>query len=352
MRQTSRHAFTLVELLVVIAIIGTLVGLLLPAVQSARETARNNTCRNNLTQFQKALAQRETSLQDFPGYVNNLGIRGTTTQIRASWVVMTFPYIEQNVLWENWNKPDSSFALGINTPELEVAICPSDPPVIPGEPVLSYAANAGYVLLSHGSHPDPNQGENLANGVFFDRSKSPLSGSLLGPFDEFVNRPELKMTVAYIQAKGDGTTSTIMLTENIHQVYWAYRDLSNAYQNASTSPTIYSDEKYSFGVCWEDPQEVASNTRRRINGDLEEDSFDGVYQVDADAAFPNSFHPGGVNVAFVGGSVRFINDQIEPLVYARLMASNDKKSHLGPGDGTSLYLNYPEVQSPLSDDDY
>ncbi len=87
MRHTSKLGFTLVELLVVIAIIGTLVGLLLPAVQSARESARSNTCRNNLVQLQKALSQRESSLGDFPGYINNLGVKGTQNQIRASWVV-------------------------------------------------------------------------------------------------------------------------------------------------------------------------------------------------------------------------------------------------------------------------
>ena len=96
MRLSSRRkAFTLVELLVVIAIIGTLVGLLLPAVQAAREAARNNTCKNNLRQLSLSLATRESSLKNYPGYINKLGITGSPKVVRASWVVTTFPYIEQ-----------------------------------------------------------------------------------------------------------------------------------------------------------------------------------------------------------------------------------------------------------------
>ena len=63
----ERRGFTLVELLVVIAIIGTLVALLLPAVQNARETARGNTCRNNMKQLQRALTSMDSQLRKLPG---------------------------------------------------------------------------------------------------------------------------------------------------------------------------------------------------------------------------------------------------------------------------------------------
>ena len=68
----ARRGFTLVELLVVIAIIGTLVALLLPAVQSARETARGNTCRNNMKQLQLALTNMDSTLKRLPGYAEEI----------------------------------------------------------------------------------------------------------------------------------------------------------------------------------------------------------------------------------------------------------------------------------------
>src|ERR1700742_211202 len=105
----ARRGFTLVELLVVIAIIGTLVALLLPAVQAARETARGNTCRNNMKQLHLALTNMDSTLKRLPGYSEEIfnpnGAKtGTPPNFtasfsrRASWVVRIFPYMEEQPL--------------------------------------------------------------------------------------------------------------------------------------------------------------------------------------------------------------------------------------------------------------
>ena len=88
--------FTLVELLVVITIIGMLMALLLPAIQSAREAGRRNTCANNIRNCGTALLTIESTKRGFPGYVNIVGNK------RASWVVTILANLERNDLYQNW----------------------------------------------------------------------------------------------------------------------------------------------------------------------------------------------------------------------------------------------------------
>ena len=88
------HGFTLVELLVVIAIIGILIGLLLPAVQAAREAAHRSQCSNNLKQVGLALHNYQSSFGVFPaGQMYPAPTTGTT-----SIVVALLPYFEQGNL--------------------------------------------------------------------------------------------------------------------------------------------------------------------------------------------------------------------------------------------------------------
>ena len=70
----TKHGFTLVELLVVITIIGILMGLLIPAVNAARETARRNQCGVNMKNLALAAVQHENTKGELPGYMNKFGL--------------------------------------------------------------------------------------------------------------------------------------------------------------------------------------------------------------------------------------------------------------------------------------
>jgi prepilin-type N-terminal cleavage/methylation domain-containing protein/prepilin-type processing-associated H-X9-DG protein len=94
-QRPDRTAFTLIELLVVIAIISTLMGLLLPAVQKAREAANRIRCANNLKQLGLAMHNYEGVYERFPP--------DRTGVAMASWAVLILPFIEQDNLYRQWN---------------------------------------------------------------------------------------------------------------------------------------------------------------------------------------------------------------------------------------------------------
>lgn len=127
MRFRSRNGFTLVELLVVIAIIGVLVGLLLPAVQQAREAARRMSCSNNMRQLSLATLNYESSFKVLPPGWNTHG---------TLWSAAILPQIEQASLYStlifaesglgNWNNVASPNYRACQTP-ISMFQCPSCP---------------------------------------------------------------------------------------------------------------------------------------------------------------------------------------------------------------------------------
>jgi|LakMenEpi03Aug12_release.lakeMendotaPanAssembly.Ray.scaffolds.fasta_scaffold95981_3 prepilin-type N-terminal cleavage/methylation domain-containing protein len=123
----SRSAFTLVELLVVISIIGVMVGLLLPAVQAAREAARRMQCSNNMRQIGLALHNYESTHKRFPaGWVANEpeGHPGW------GWAVALLPFIEQGGVQDRLDSRLEITAAPNQPMIMQVVptfICPSDP---------------------------------------------------------------------------------------------------------------------------------------------------------------------------------------------------------------------------------
>jgi prepilin-type N-terminal cleavage/methylation domain-containing protein len=356
----SRRGFTLVELLVVIAIIGTLVALLLPAVQSARETARGNTCRNNMKQLQLALTNMESQLRRLPGYTEEIfnpnGQKngdGYTTSFarRGSWVVRTFPYMEEQALYDVWT---TSFGSNPPATSIPTLTCPSSVPEVPDAPNLAYVGNAGWAFSDQ-----PTRGSDTAehgpNGIFFDLNKNKNLGA--PAVDGREGLAKIQMSLAQIV---DGTTHTLMLSENLHTIYWTYEAVpgsagtSTYAQNDSSS---IKDCKHLFGFVWKNNPSVTE----RINGDKNYDKKQAPYLANpsnpqlafADPSYegygyPSSNHPSGVNAAFCGGQVRFLGETIDPRVYGQLMTSNSKRSNLQWDLGQGVK---PDRQLPQPTDD-
>src|SRR5688572_22221915 len=126
MAAMSRRAFTLVELLVVIAIIGILTALLLPAVQAARESARNTQCVNNLKQIGLGVHNYASTHGGIPPASN----QNPTDPIRKGWVHRILPYSEQAALGESYRE-DVDWCDPLNQPVYQTQVkfmqCPSAP---------------------------------------------------------------------------------------------------------------------------------------------------------------------------------------------------------------------------------
>jgi len=195
-RPHEPNGFTLVELLVVIAIIGTLVGLLLPAVQAAREAARMSSCTNNLKQLALGLHNHHDARGALPGAV----FANTNDGQRWSWGVSLLPYVENQALYNTlrprsngvWNASrnylGASVKAAMETP-LSFFVCPSgrvtqndpytqvfyDAATGLGKAGLSnYAANRGFLRIG-------------GNTSVMARENGPFHGDQPGKFKEITD---------------------------------------------------------------------------------------------------------------------------------------------------------------------
>ncbi len=171
MKPTHRMAFTLWEMIfIILFIIPPLVMLLLPAVQAARERARQLQCQNNLAQLVTAVHNYELAQQVYPpGVIDTKGpVVNTSRGYHHGWIVQLLPYFEQTVIYRQVD-----FRVGVyhknNSPVAKLAFpthaCPSD-----GAPLMTAAQR--YVTSYAAVHHDVESPIDVDNhGVFFLNSR-------------------------------------------------------------------------------------------------------------------------------------------------------------------------------------
>ena len=293
--QVRGRGFTLVELLVVIAIIGTLIGLLLPAVQSARGSARRMQCMNNLRTLGQGLLTYENSRKSFPPGATSNG-RSKPLTGAYSWGALILPFIEEAALYSGLNPTSGGPAKdATNQPLLRTALkafrCPEDRG--PETWDVSQTGNNG------------DSGEYILNGGLSNYVAAHRAVSAFGN-GTFTSGTDPKVGGFFLDSKtrikdiSDGTTKSIAVSERV----WMY---PAGYMQGSVG--MYAGNWAGAGgpvngdASWVQPTSFAP--ARPINDPTASRTHRSL----------SSLHlGGGVNAVAFDSSTRFISDNIDHFI--------------------------------------
>jgi prepilin-type N-terminal cleavage/methylation domain-containing protein len=330
--------FTLVELLVSIAIIGTLIALLLPAVQAARETARRTQCANNLKQIGLAVVNFESST----GWLPPAGAYGPFHEAvrfhsshwrldlqsgtNHSWMARILPQLELQTLYDQFD-PAVHVAKNLSQPQAqqpEVFLCPSD------------EARGRYFTWSRS---DSDQ--------TYPFGKSNYAG-FVSPFhiDDLYTYGALKLYGQKLKDVTDGVSRTVAASEvrtRDHDLdqrgVWALAWSGSSLLSFDAHPTWYGKAPKEEAMGAFDFDGASLGQTQVPNGKVPDVLYECPDPVAEQiermpctkspgyiSAAPRSNHQEGVNSVYLDGSVHFLRNEIDEHVMAYLIAINDEQA--------------------------
>jgi prepilin-type N-terminal cleavage/methylation domain-containing protein/prepilin-type processing-associated H-X9-DG protein len=267
-RAARRRAFTLIELLVVIAIIGTLIALLLPAVQKVRAAANRLKCANNLKQIGIALHLYHDSFLVFPqAYATLKCFSPPQDDAHPCWLMSILPYIEQ----------DNLYQLGVGEYASHMVAlyhCPSDPRTDGYKGSLGTFGVTDYVAVNGNDfyYYGPNNIKDGDQGVMYRNSRTRMTDIT------------------------DGSSNTVMVGERPPSTdmllgWWTYTELDS---------TLSARNIYTYPLYKDCPVPALFSPGSLSNK--------------CDANHFWSLHSGGANWLFADGSVHFLSYAASPMI--------------------------------------
>jgi len=323
-RHPARRAFTLVELLVVIAIIAVLIGLLLPAVQSAREAARRSSCTNNVKQIGLALLGYADAKKGLPpSYVDNVPFSNSSTAAAdnavIAWSGLMLPFMEQGEIFDEFVSSTDGLTLNYQSTPAAAAVarrrvdafnCPSNPP---------RGGRGGFGMINYGANAGNGAWSNSIWGASGPRNVNGLPG-VFNVDNQQVSRK--------LETISDGQSKTVLVAERSSRPDSSSGPALCGVNGAGApafcawaggiwaGPTLTGQGAWNSGVNPSDVEVYGGSAGYWINRSL----------WDWGASWTTSSpHPGGLHVAAADGAVRFLSQNISDTTWTRLMHRADNQ---------------------------